>query len=240
MSIILDALRKVEREKPAPARMAGVDRRAAENTAAPADGFFHGRYSGLMAVAALAAFAGGFCFAAVSAGPNPLRAETAEAMTMNDAAGTVSTAVESKDKARYGGEEMRNGVQLSAHEEPPDAATYPMKEQGAGPLGEKGEISPRTTAGPDLSFPVTRKEPAGIEPPVRHRVQAAPAPVFVLDGIVFHNDPDKRAALLREPGGESVLLNIGGRLGGCRVAAIGESGITLTAAGGKKIELALE
>ncbi len=237
MSIILDALRRVEREKPAPARVAGVDRRAAEKIP---EGFFYGRHKGLMAAAAVAAFAGGFCFAAGAPGPDPLRTETAEAMTMNDTAVTVSTAVEYGNDARDAREEARIGVQSSAHEEPHRAAANSMREQGAGPLGEKGEISPRSTAGPDFFRTAYRNEPAGTEPPVRHRVQAAPVPVFALDGIVFNDDPDKRAALLRVPGGESVLLNIGGCLRGCRVDLIGESGVTLAAADGKKIELALD
>ena len=192
-----------------------------------------------MAASALAAFAGGFCFAAVMAGRNPLHPETAEAMTINETAGTVSTAVESGDGARYAEEETRNGVQPSAAEETHGAAS-PMRERGAGPLGEKGEISPRITAGPIFSAADNRIEPRGIEPSVHHGVQAAPVPVFLLDGIVYHDDLDKRAVLLRVGGGDAVLLNIGGRLRGCRVAAIGQAGVTLALAGGKKIELALD
>lgn len=240
MSIILDALRRVERERPVARPISVIDRRAAENNDAATGGFFHRRYSGLMATGALVAFTGGFCFAAGMEGRNPLHPETAEAMTLNETAGTVSTAVESRDGARYGEEETRNGVQPAAHEETHGGAANPMGEQGAGPLGEKGEISPRITAGPILPASNNRIEPRGIEPPAHRVVQAAPVPVFSLDGIVYHDDPEKRAALLRVRGGENVLLNIGSRLGGYRVSAIGPSGVTLAITGGKKIELVLD
>lgn len=203
-------------------------------------GFFHRRYSALLATGGLVAFAGGFCFAAGMAGRNPLRPEIAEAMTMNDTAVIVSTAVESKDGARYREEEARNGVQPPAHEEPLGGVANPMREQGAGPREERGEISPRITAGPILSPSNDGNEPRGIEPPASHDAQAAPVPVLFLDGIVYHDDLEKRSALLHVRGGERVLLNIGSRLRGYRVRAIGPSGVTLVVAGGKKIELTLD
>lgn len=239
MSIILDALRRVERERPA-GPGAPPDRRAEDNKDAATGGFFHRRYSGLMAAGALAAFAGGFYFAAGLEGRNLLRPETAEAMTLNVTAGTVSTAVESRDGARYGEEETRKGVQPAAHEETHSAAANPAREHGAGPLGEKGEISPRITAGPIFSVSDDRIEPRGIEPSAHRGAQAAPVPVFLLDGVVYHGDAGKRAALVRVRGGESALLAIGSRLRGYRVSAIGPAGVTLAGTGGKKIELAID
>lgn len=174
------------------------------------------------------------------AGRNPLHPLAAEAMTRNEPAVIVSTAIESGDVARQGGEEARNGSQPSAHEELHGAAANPKEKQGAGPRGVAGEVSPRKTAGPILSATHNRIEPRGTEPPVRHGAQAAPAPVFLLDGIVYHDDPDKRTVLLRVRGGESALLNIGESLRGYRVGAIGQSRVALAAADGKKIELALD
>lgn len=241
MSIILDALRKVERERPPLRRAADAERRALGNTAVETPGFFHGRYMGFLAAGGLLAFTGGFCFAAGMAGRNPLHPLAAEAMTRNEPAVTVSTAIESGDVARHGGEEeARNGSQLSAHEESHGIAANPKEEQGAGPRGVAGEASPRKTAGPILSATHNRIEPRGTEPPVRLGAQAAPAPVFLLDGIVYHDDPDKRTALLRVRGGESALLGIGESLRGYQVGAIGQSRVALAAAGGKKIELALD
>ncbi len=228
MSIILDALRKLEREKPVPGLAVNIDRRAPQSGADEIGGHFQRHYSGLMAAGALAAFAGGFCFAEGMAGRDPLSPQAAEAMTTNETAVFVSTAAGSRVEARDSVEETRN------------AAADPQREQGAGPLDGRGEIPSRTTAGPVLSAPENRIEPRGTEPPVHHDAQAAPAPVFLLDGIVHHDDPDKRAALLRVLGGESALIKMGGRMRGYRVNAIGRSGVTLAAARGKKIELALD
>lgn len=228
MSIILDALRKVERERPALPQTFGIDRRVRGNRPAGTGVFFRRRHAGAMATGALAAIAGGFFFAAGMAGRNPLDPAAAEAMTRNETAVTVSTAVGARDGARH------------AEEEPYDAVIDPVREQGAGPLDGRGEISSRITAGPILTAPENRIEPRGTEPPVGHASQAAPAPVILLDGIAYHDDPDKRAALIRPRGGEGVLLNIGGRMRGFRVSAIGRSGVTLAAPGGKKIELALD
>lgn len=155
------------------------------------------------------------------AGRNPLNPEAAEAMTMNETAVIVSTAVGSKDGARQG-------------EEEPHGNADPLREQGAGPLDGRGEIPSRITAGPVLSVPDNRIEPRGTEPPVQH-AQAAPAPVFVLDGIVYHDDAEKRAALLRVRGGEGVLLKIGGRMRGYRVGVIGRSGVTLAGPAEKRL-----
>lgn len=240
MSIILDALRKVEREDGSGRReSAHLDHRALETASADTAGFFHRRHLELLAAGGLLAFAGGFCFTAAVTERNPLHPAAAEALTINETAVTVSTASESGNLARRGGEERRNSVQLSAHEEPHGAAS-PMEKTGFGSRGERGGISPRKTAGPVFSAAGIRNKPRGIEPPVRPGVQAAPAPVFLLDGIVYHNDEEKRAVLLRVRDGESALLNIGNQLRGHRVVAIGQSSVTLAGDGGKNVELAIE
>ena len=239
MSIILDALRKVEREEGSTRQAAYIDRRVLGTPPAETGGFFNRRHLELLAAAGFAAFAAALYFAAGMAGRDLLHPPAAEAMTKNETAVIVSTASESGNLTRRGGEERRISVQLSAHEEPRGAVNF-IEKQGSGPRGERGEISPRKTAGPVFSSAGIRNEPRGIEPPVRHSVQAAPAPVFFLDGIVFHSDENRRSALLRVRGGESALLNIGNRLSGYRVIDISLSSVTLAGDSGKKIELAIE
>ncbi len=81
---------------------------------------------------------------------------------------------------------------------------------------------------------------AGTEPPVaRQRAQAAPVPV-VLDGIIFHTDPTKRSALIRlasQP--SSSLVKIGDEFGGYRIEIIDQNKVGISV-GNKLVELRLE
>lgn len=98
------------------------------------------------------------------------------------------------------------------------------------------EVSPDMPAG--YPPPKHLNKTAGTEPPARQR-QAAPAPAFNLDGIIFHSVPANRSALLRTKGNPSSLVKIGDTVEGYTVVEIAQNRLTL-AAGERKVELSLE
>ncbi len=247
MSFILDALRKVEREKLF-AQQPAIDIKArilGDLAAAP--GLARRRTREAAVAGALLALAGSVWLAAGVMQRHNAAAPFIPAVTKNEPAATVSAAgeraaapvlMEEQGRANMPAakEEAREGDALPARIAA-GGAVMQREEQGAGPRGVAEEVSPRNTDGPASSLLSNR--PRGNEPPAVI-TQAAPAPVFTLDGIIYHEEAGKRSALVRVRGGESVLLRTGETVHGYTVELIDQARVLLVKESGKRVELTIE
>ncbi|MBI5179129.1 MAG: hypothetical protein HZA04_07700 [Nitrospinae bacterium] len=136
-------------------------------------------------------------------------------------------------------EPMGRGIEKERRPEKQMAMGRKQADKRAVPqYADEEEVSQETAARPVRREPM---ETAGIEPSARRTpAQAAPAPSVVLDGIIYHAEPDKRSALLRLRGqSSSSLVKIGDPFAGLKVESIEQSRVALSG-GAAPVELKLE
>lgn len=268
MSFILDALRRVERDKRLALQPAIDIKDRLLSDRERDDGGFLARHSReAVIISGLFAFAGGLWYLAGALDRQSSRAETAPAPApvaakspayQAPAAPAVVTTVTPVSQAVVEPDDIpvvdlsvkRMPVRTPAREGRPrgrgkervSVSTYvpasetESAESVSGLRGIEEEVSSRIP--PGYAPQKNRKSTAGSEPPGLS-VQAAPAPVFNLDGIIFHSVAANRSALIGAKGTPSALVKIGDTVAGYTVEDITQNRVTLASAG-RKVNLSLE